>query len=163
MKPLPTVIAVAIAFGASVAIAQTTLSNANVPTTEPDATSQAAQAAGANPHAVPQLPFVQEPTASAAKLDGPDAELVKSMVDSLNAEPSLKNTKITVQTEQDTGNVILTGAAMTPEQVKKAGEIVAAQAGEGKVVNAIQSDWHPSQSLPAPTAQVTVAEGPSQG
>jgi len=180
MKMLSHAVAAALAFGATVALAQSgavtspspssttappgqTLSQANVPTATPDSVSQGARAAGANPHDVPQLTFVQEPTASAAKLDGPDAELVKSIVDSLNAEPSLKNTKITVQTEQDTGNVILTGATMTPEQVKKAGEIVTAQAGAGKVVNAILSDWHPSQALPAPTAQVTVAEAPSQG
>ncbi len=130
MKTLPHAIAAALAFGASIAIAQPT-----APVTQP------------------QIDFVSEPTASAAKLDGPDAEFVKSIVESLNAEPSLKNTKITVQTEQDTGNVILTGATMTPDQAKKAGEIVTAQAGAGKVVNAIQSDWHPSQALPAPTAQ----------
>jgi hypothetical protein len=119
MKPfIPHAIAAALALGASVAVAQT------------------------NP--MPQLRFVEEPTASAAKLDGPDAEFVKSLVESLNAEPSLKNTKITVQTEQDTGNVILTGATMTAEQAKKAAEIVTAQAGEGKVVNAIQSDRHPT-------------------
>ena len=119
MKPfIPHAIAAALALGASAAVAQT------------------------NP--MPQLRFVEEPTASAAKLDGPDAEFVKSLVESLNAEPSLKNTKITVQTEQDTGNVILTGATMTAEQAKKAAEIVTAQAGEGKVVNAIQSDRHPT-------------------
>src|SRR5207245_5884887 len=85
-----------------------------------------------------QLTFVPEPIASAAKLDGPDAELVKSIVSSLNSEPSLKDSKITVQTEQDTANVILTGVTMTRAQAKRAAEIVAAQAGEGKVVNAIR-------------------------
>jgi len=134
MKTLPHAVAAALAFGATVALAQSAA-----------VTSPSPSSATAPPG------LVLEPTASAAKLDGPDAELVKSIVESLNAEPSLKNTKITVQTEQDTGNVILTGATMTPEQVKKAGEIVTAQAGEGKVVNAIQSDWHPSQALPAPT------------
>ena len=98
---------------------------------------------------VPDL--VSEPVASAAKLDGPGAEFVKSIVDSLNAEPSLKNSKITVQAEDDTGNIVLTGATMTPDQVKKATEIASAQAGEGKVVNAMQPDWHPSQAAPVAT------------
>jgi len=53
----------------------------------------------------------------------------------MNADTSLKDSKITVAAED--GNVTLTGATQTKEQRDKAGEIALAQAGDGKVVNAV--------------------------
>jgi Flp pilus assembly secretin CpaC len=82
--------------------------------------------------------FVPEPTASASKTDGPDAQVAATIVNELNADPSLKDAKITVQPEN--GVVTLTGSARTEEQAKRASEIATALAGEGKVVNAIQAD-----------------------
>ncbi|HEX4779140.1 MAG TPA: BON domain-containing protein [Usitatibacter sp.] len=86
-----------------------------------------------SPEAAPTL--VQGPVASAAKTGGDDAGLVDGVVSALNAEPSLKDSKITVASED--GTVTLTGATQTPDQRKKAGEIAAAQAGDDKVVNAV--------------------------
>ena len=144
MKRIPYLAALVVAGAASMAAAQTdpaatsnTLSNANTPTARPDISSDAAVRAGRNPHAVPAMQFVPEPTASSSKTQGPDAERAKAIVDALNADASLKDSKITVQpTEDDT--ITLSGATMTRAQAKRAGEIAAAQAGEGKVINAIR-------------------------
>lgn len=117
--------------------------------TSDDITSLAAHAAGKNPRDVTMPQFVDEPIASTNGASGADDQLLKSIVDSLNAEASLKNSKITVQSDADSGTVYLTGAALTPDQVKKATEIASAQAGEGKVVNAMLPDWHPTRQLPS--------------
>ena len=93
-------------------------------------------AAAQTPAPAPAMSFVQEPVASAARTDD---QLVNSIVETLNSDASLKDSKITVQMESETGNVILTGSAMTKAQRQKAAELTAAQAGEGKVVNAIQT------------------------
>ena len=139
----------------------TVMSEANVPVTEPDVTSFAAHAAGQNPREMPAPAFVQEPIASTNGGNGADADLLKSIADSLNAEPSLKNSKITVQGEADSGVVYLTGATLTPDQVKKATEIASAQAGEGKVVNAMLPDWHPTHELPNVAASTESASAES--
>ena len=177
----PIALALAALFAAGTAIAQTSkitapnppngnvppgevMSEANVPMSEPDITSLAAHAAGKNSRDMPQVTFVNEPIASTSGANGDDAQLLKSIVDSLNAEQSLKNSKITVQSDADSGTVYLTGAALTPDQVKKATEIASAQAGEGKVVNAMLPDWHPTQTLPnvaAPTESASAAQSAS--
>ena len=151
----PIALALGALFAAGAAIAQTTQITDSIRQPD-DITSLAAHAAGKNPRDVPLPQFVEEPIASTAGANGPDEQLLKSIVDSLNAEASLRNSKITVQGEADTGMVYLTGATLTPDQVKKATEIATAQAGDGKVVNAMLPDWHPSQELPnvaAPAAQ----------
>ena len=79
------------------------------------------------------LHFIQEPIARPLK-DGDDP-LVNGIVDALNNEGSLQNSKITVS--NDDGVVTLTGATMTPDQKAKVEEIVVAQAGDGKVVNKV--------------------------
>jgi osmotically-inducible protein OsmY len=80
--------------------------------------------------------FVKEPVASSAvSRPGPDAQLANGIVQALNDDPSLKESKITVQAED--GKVWLTGATMTRAQKERAGRIVTAQAGEGNVVNTI--------------------------
>ena len=80
----------------------------------------------------PQVTFVQEPIASASKQD----DRAKAIVDAMNADASLKDSKITVQPGDD-GSITLTGATMTEAQVKRAGEIAAAANGDGKVINTI--------------------------
>jgi hypothetical protein len=87
------------------------------------------------PLAPSTMTFVQEPVASLSKTDGADAEIAKSIADALNAEPTMKNSKITVQ--PDNGTFTLTGVVPTREQVKKAGEIAKQMAGEALVINAI--------------------------
>lgn len=89
---------------------------------------------------VPKGPenLVAEPTASAYRADGPDADRMKPIIDALNAEPSLKASKITVSPDQDV--VYLTGVTNTEAQRKKAMEIATQFAGEGKVANAITTE-----------------------
>ena len=74
--------------------------------------------------------------ASAWTSIAPPAENLNAIVEALNAEPSLKDSKITVQPDGD--NVLLTGVAQTREQVQRASEI--ASAGGAKVVNVIRPE-----------------------
>jgi osmotically-inducible protein OsmY len=67
-------------------------------------------------------------------------------VQALNADASLKNSKITVQ--QDGDSLLLTGAADTKDQVTRATEIANASAGGAPVVNVIQPD-HTTYEMPA--------------
>ena len=89
---------------------------------------------------VPKGPenLVAEPTASASVTEGPNAERVKPIVDALNAEPSLKASKITVAPDEDV--VYLTGVTVSDAQRKRATEIATQFAGEGKVANAITTE-----------------------
>ena len=85
--------------------------------------------------------LAQEPIASTTLPtgDGADAALLEGITRALNAEATLKDTKITVQMDDD--HVLLTGATTTPELVQRAGAIAAQQAGDQRVVvNAILSD-----------------------
>ena len=87
---------------------------------------------------LPSLPFVNEPIATATKAQGSDAQLADSIVKALDADPSLKDSKITVRAAK--GKVWLTGATLTRAQRQDVGRIAAAHAGEGKVVNAVLDD-----------------------
>ena len=103
------------------------------------AAAQGTQTAQQQPNAQsPSMRFVQEPIATATKAQGADAELADSIVKALDADPSMKDSKITVQ--PDKGTVFLTGATLTRAQKKRAGEIAIAQAGQDKVVNVILDD-----------------------
>lgn len=115
----------------------TALSDANVPTNTPDPNSAAASLSGNKPAPGLALPFVDEPTATTAKSTDPD-DLAKKVADALNADPSLKNSKISVTSED--GLVTLTGSVATTQQVQAATQIATAQAGDGNVVNTIQPD-----------------------
>ena len=112
-----------------------TNSNANVPTTTPDPSSEAAAVAGQLNRAVPAVPYTPEPIASPVKRVGTSTDVEAAIVEALNADPSLKGAKITVAAEKEA--VLLTGVSMTKAQRKKAMEIASATAGEGNVVNAI--------------------------
>jgi osmotically-inducible protein OsmY len=101
---------------------------------QPNAQSQPANAQPQSP----SMRFVQEPIATATKAQGADAELADSIVKALDADPAMKDSKITVQ--PDNGTVFLTGATLTRAQKKRAGEIAIAQAGQDKVVNVILDD-----------------------
>ena len=94
----------------------------------------------------PPVAYVDEPIASAMKADGPDADKVNAIVQALNADASLKNAKITVQTDNDV--VLLTGAAATQEQVQRATEVARGSADNAKVVNVVQPD-HTTYKMPA--------------
>lgn len=114
------------------------LSNANVPDTKPDVNSAAVSAAGRKQAPSPAMNFVDEPIATASTRQGDDAAMLEAIVKALNADASLKDAKITVQPDGD--NVLLTGRALTGEQKKRATQIAAAQAGDKKIVNTIQTD-----------------------
>jgi osmotically-inducible protein OsmY len=83
------------------------------------------------------MTYVTEPTASASKADGDDGALAKSVVDEMNADPSLKGSKITVQPED--GKLTLSGVTMTMDQAKKAEAIAVAKVGVENVTNAIRN------------------------
>lgn len=116
----------------------TAMSNANVPDTKPDVNSSAVSASGKKQAPSPPMNFADEPIASASTTQGADAQMLDGIVKALNADASLKDAKITVQ--PDEGNVLLTGRALTGAQKQRATQIAAAQAGERKVVNVIQTD-----------------------
>lgn len=133
-------IAAALAAGAtSHAFAQAAPETTAPPSAEPSTPAAAPAVTPAwtpsQPLAPSTLTFVQEPVASLSRTDGADAEIAKSIADALNAEPTMKNSKITVQ--PDNGTFTLTGVVPTREQVKKAGEIAKQLAGEAVVINAI--------------------------
>ena len=114
-------------------------------------TVPAALAQDAAPVPKPLPNVVAEPTASAPRSDGADSERVKPIVDALNAEASLKGAKMTVVPEAD--GVTLRGVTLTDAQRKRAIEIATAQAGEGKVSNALQTEQVViEQSPPQPVA-----------
>lgn len=87
-------------------------------------------------HDTARYTLVPESVASASVSGGPDAEMVNNIVATLNADPSLRGSKITVQ--PDNGGITLSGATETPEQAQHAMEIANQVAGEGKVINAIR-------------------------
>ena len=76
--------------------------------------------------------------ASAWTSIAPPAENLNAIVQALNAEVSLKDSKITVQPDGD--NVLLTGVAQSREQVQRASEIATAAAGGAVVVNAMRPE-----------------------
>ena len=81
--------------------------------------------------------FANEPVATALTGAAADDEIIKGVVAALNEDASLKGSKITVST--DKGVVTLTGVADNEQQAKKAVQLAVAKAGDGNVVNIIQS------------------------
>lgn len=129
-------IAAALAAGAtSLAFAQAVPETTQPPSAEPSTPAATPTWTPSKEVAPSNLTFVQEPVASLSRTEGADAEVAKSIADALNAEPTMKNSKITVQ--PDNGTFTLTGVVPTREQVKKAGEIAKQMAGESIVINAI--------------------------
>jgi len=82
--------------------------------------------------------LADEPVASALSgRSAADDAIVKSLIDALNNDASMKGSKITVS--NDNGVAYLTGTTQTEQQARQAAQLAAASAGEGNVVNAIQS------------------------
>jgi len=81
--------------------------------------------------------LANERVATAVTAAAADDEIIKGVVAALNEDASLKGSKITVSTEK--GVVTLTGVADTEQQAKKAAQLAVAKAGDGNVVNIIQS------------------------
>lgn len=83
------------------------------------------------------LKFADEPVASSASAQSAaDDAIVKSLIEALNNDASMKGSKITVSNEN--GVAILVGRTQTEQQARQAAQLAAATAGEGNVVNAIQ-------------------------
>jgi hypothetical protein len=97
-------------------------------------TADPAAAPGQLNQAVPAVPYAPDAIASPIKREGASTDVESAIVQALNADASLKGSKITVAAEKE--GVLLTGVA-TKAQRKKATEIASATAGEGNVVNVI--------------------------
>ena len=114
------------------------MTNSNVPSTTWDVNAYAMSKSGKSKTQAPDVPFVEAPVATAAKADPEEA--VSSIVQALNADASLKNSKVTVSSEADSGTIYIVGAALTRAQKDRIGQIAMQQAGEGKYVNAVLDD-----------------------
>ena len=83
-----------------------------------------------------QLNFVVEPTASLSRNEGPGADVGKQLIDQINADESLKGSKITVLPEE--GAVTLVGTTRTRAQAQQVAQMAAEKVGVEKVTNAIR-------------------------
>ena len=84
------------------------------------------------------LSGAQSPIASSSRAEGEGADVANAIVQALNADASLKDSKITVQPEKD--YILLTGVAPSQQEMKKVTEIATAAAGGLQVVNVIQPE-----------------------
>jgi hypothetical protein len=115
----------------------------------PLAYAQSAQTTPLEPDRLqPPAGLVSEPVASVSR----DDPVAGTIAQALNAEASLKNSKITVQPDEG-GVILLTGATMSEAQKIRATEIARTHAGEDKVINTLAHDenviWVPD---PQPAA-----------
>lgn len=112
--------------------------------------------AGAVPFAhsqiTPPAGLVDEPIASVSRQD----DVANAVAQALNADASLKHSKITVQ--PDDGKILLTGSSLTEMQRMRASQIASQHAGEGKVVNTISHDENVIAVPSMPTATLEVVE-----
>jgi hypothetical protein len=113
----------------------------------PHAYSQAASPAPADVAA--PTSYADSPVASVSKSD----DLANAIAQALVADGSLKDSKITVQPEEN-GAILLTGVTPTNAQRQKALEIATSHAGAGKVSNALTS----AELVITPPVPPTVAE-----
>ena len=113
----------------------------------PLAYSQAAAPAPADVAA--PASYAEAPVASVSKSD----DLANAIAQALVADASLKDSKITVQPEEN-GAILLTGVTPTNAQRQKALEIATSHAGAGKVSNALTS----GELVITPPVPPTVAE-----
>jgi len=92
----------------------------------------------AHAQALPLANIVDSPAASTSIPEGTDPGVAGAIATDMNADASLKNTKITVQ--PDGAGFLLTGSTATEMQKQTAGEIAIARAAGAPVFNAILSD-----------------------
>lgn len=100
--------------------------------------SLAAAQTGKDVNPAPPVHFAQEPIATASTTQGAEGQMVASIVQALNADAALKHSKIAVQPVE--GKIVMTGVTLTQAQKKEAIRVAASQAGETKIVDAMQSD-----------------------
>lgn len=119
----------------------------------------------------PPAGLVSEPVASVSR----DDPVAGTIAQALNAEPALKNSKITV-TADEGGVILLTGATMSEAQKLRATQIARSHAGEDKVVNTLAHDenviWVPDpkpvagetdEAVEGQEPAPTDSSGPTQG
>lgn len=93
----------------------------------------------ASAQAQPQPIYVAEPIAStSAGASGPNAELASRIAQALAADASLKNSKITVQPDEN--GILLTGVTPTLAQMGRAISVATQHAGEAIVGSAILTE-----------------------
>ena len=135
-RSLRTLIAALFAVGPAAAIAQAD------PAAPPGAPAQAPAATAPAPAApAPSKSaqaYVEEPVASVSRDSGPNADAANAIMQALNADPSMKPSKITVQAEES--GILLTGVTSTNAQRERALQMATQHAGEGKVSNALTSE-----------------------
>jgi glucose/arabinose dehydrogenase len=104
--------------------------------------------------------YVSEAIASVAT-GTPDADLqrLNAIVEALNADTSLKGSKLTVSPEGEL--VYLTGVTSTRAQMGRAVQIASSQAGDGKVANAITTEE--LKIVPAPNPATAMLEANPSG
>jgi hypothetical protein len=101
--------------------------------------------AGAVPFAysqpTPPAGLVEEPVASVSRTD----DVANAIAQELNADASMKHSKVTVQPEEN--GIFLSGTTLTDAQARKAIQVAATHAGQGKVSSGILSSeivlWAP--------------------
>jgi hypothetical protein len=105
---------------------------------------------------LPPAGLVEEPVASASRSDA----VADAIVQELNADASLKHSKITVQ--PDESGVFLSGSTLTDAQARRAIQVASAHAGQGKVSSGILSSeivlWAPPPQEPDGLAEPAAAE-----
>jgi len=111
-------------------------SSATTPAQAPAAAPAPATAAAPAPGSTLPPNLVAEPTASMSRADGPGADVGKQLTDAINADQSLKGSKITVQPED--GKITLSGVTESREQAKKVGQMAAQAVGVENVTNVIR-------------------------
>jgi osmotically-inducible protein OsmY len=100
--------------------------------------------------------YADEPVATAMSgKSAADDMIVKSLVEALNNDASMKGSKISVS--NDSGLAVLRGTTQTEQQVRQAEQLAAASAGEGNVIVSLQpakiSYFKPPQILSDPQDQ----------
>ena len=113
-------------------------------------TAAFAQAPAAGSTLPPNL--VAEPTASMSRADGPGADVGKQLTDAINADQSLKGSKITVQPEE--GKITLSGVTERRDQAKRVGQMAAQAVGVENVTNAIRDSEATVEQNPAPQQEL---------
>lgn len=107
------------------------------------------------PSSTPPGPKVDEPVASIATgARGPHVEAANAIVQALAADPQLKQSKVTVTPEENT--ILLTGVTPTLAQMGRISQIAAQHAGQGKVINGINTEEVFIE--PNPTGEVQPAQ-----
>ena len=145
MKPIARALAAAIAaIAVPVALAQNTPSAPPPGATAADSTTASADSGAAAtlqvnsdvPVPKPPANLIEEPIASAFRTDNaPEAERVKPIVDALNADGSLKASKIVVVPDKDV--ITLVGVTVSEAQRKRAIEIASAHAADAKIASSL--------------------------